>query len=446
MKLFKRTQSKEISEINKTKEAIKKEKQRLKKEQKKLKKLKYQRFINSKIIKIFFASEESNTSIKKQILNMLYYELLGAILCLMILYILSGGKNYFKIYHDLYKLIDTYDIITSNYYGKIDKQKLVDTATSSMVASIDDSYTSYSNKKETEDFEETVEGTYEGIGTTVTKDKEGKIIVYQVFEDTPAYKAGLKEKDIILKLDDMDFSKKPTGDIANYIKSSKNSKIKLTIIRDNQEKDLTIKRAKIKVPTVASKIIEKDNQKIGYINISIFSTVTGSQFKKELQKLEKKKINALIIDVRNNNGGYLKTATEVPSLFLKKGQVIYQLSGKYKKTKINDNTKEYRTYPVAVLVNRYSASASEILAAAMKESYNSYVVGTRTYGKGTVQKVKNLKDGTMIKFTVQKWLTPKGNWINKKGLTPTHSVELKDQKNDNQLEKAIELLIGDLTK
>ena len=446
MKLFKKNHSKEISEINKTKKTIKKEKQRLKKEQKKLKKLKYQRFLNSKIIKKIFDSEDSNTSIKKQILNMLYYELLGAILCLMILYILSGGKNYFKIYHDLYKLIDTYDIITSNYYGKIDKQKLVDTATSSMVASIDDSYTSYSDKKTTEDFEEAVEGTYEGIGTTVTKDKEGNIIVYKVFDDTPAQKAGLKENDIIIKIDDIDFTKKTSDDIANYIKSSTKSKIKLTVIRDNQEKDLTIKRAKIKVPTVASKIIEKNNQKIGYINISIFSVITGSQFKKELQKLEKQKIKALIIDVRNNNGGYLKTATEVPSLFLKKGQVIYQLSGKHKKTKIKDNTKEHRTYPIAVLVNKYSASASEILAAAMKESYNSYVVGTKTYGKGTVQKVKNLEDGTMIKFTVQKWLTPKGNWINKKGLTPTHSVELKDQKNDTQYEKAIELLLRDLTE
>lgn len=438
MKKGKKDTTKEMSEIKKSKQIIKKEKE-------KIKKIRFNKIKNSKFFKMILKFDNNN-SIRNQILNMLYYEFIGIILCLLILYILSGGKNYFKIYYELYKFIDTYDTITTNYYGKIDKKEMINSATSALVSNLDDSFTNYNNKKVTEDFEETIKGTYEGIGATVTTDKEKNIVVAEVFEDTPAAKAGLKAKDIIKMIDENDFSKKTSDDMANYVKSSKKSKIKITILRDNEEKEIIIKRGIIKVPTVTSKIIKKDNKKIGYLNISVFSTVTTNQFKAKLKKLEKENINALIIDVRNNNGGYLKTAGEISSMFLKKGKIIYQLSDKKGTTKERDKTKEHRTYPVAVLVNKYSASASEILAAAIKESYNGYVIGTKTYGKGTVQKVKNLKDGTMIKYTVQKWLTPKGNWINKKGLTPTNKIELKDTKNDNQLETTINILIDDLKK
>ena len=186
---------------------------------------------------------------------------------------------------------------------------------------------------------------------------------------------------------------------------------------------------------------KKENKKIVYIDISIFSSVTYEQFKKELTKLEKKGIRALIIDVRNDSGGYLSAVTDISSLFLKKGKIIYQLEDNNKKEVIKDKTKENRTYPIAVLVNTTSASASEILASAIKESYGGYVVGTQTYGKGTVQKTKKLSDGSMIKYTIQKWLTPNGNWINEEGVKPTDPVpyEIKDNV-DLQLEKALELV------
>ena len=450
MKFFKKNKHtpKEKKEIDKSKAIIRKEKEKIKKEKEKIKKLKQKIILNSKIFKKIFRIEDNNEnkSIKSQLFNMIYYELLGVILCLLVLFIITGGKNYFKLYFELNKLIDTYDTITSNYYGKIDKKKMIDSAVSSMVSNIDDSFTNYSNKKVTEDFEETVKGTYEGIGTTVMMDNEKNITIANVFDDSPAKKAGLQPKDIIKKIDDKDFSQKNVDDMANYVKSSKNSKIKLTILRDGKEKEIVLKRALIKVPTVSSKVIKKDNKIIGYINITVFSTVTTDQLKKELKKLEKEKIKALIIDVRNNNGGYLKTATEISSIFLKKGKVIYQLVDKKKVTKEKDATQEHRDYPIAILVNKYSASASEILAAAIKDSYNGYVVGTKTYGKGTVQKTKKLKDGTMLKFTVQKWLTPKGTWINNKGLEPTDKVEITNKEKDSQLEKATEILIGDLKK
>ncbi len=448
MKFLKKNKStpKERKEIDKSKAIIKKEKEKIKKEKEKIKKLKQKVILNSKIFKKIFRIEDNNEnkSIKSQLFNMIYYELLGALLCLIVLFIITGGKNYFKLYFELNKLIDTYDTITSNYYGKINKKKMIDSAVSSMVSNIDDSFTNYSNKKVTEDFEETVKGTYEGIGTTVMMDNEKNITIANVFDDSPAKKAGLKPKDIIKKIDDKDFSQKNVDDMANYVKSSNNSKIKLTILRDGKEKEIVLKRALIKVPTVSSKIIKKDNKIIGYINITVFSTVTTDQFKKELKKLEQAKINALIIDVRNNNGGYLKTATEISSIFLKKGKVIYQLVDKKKVTKEKDTTQEHRDYPIAILVNKYSASASEILAAAIKDSYKGHVVGTKTYGKGTVQKTKKLKDGTMLKFTVQKWLTPKGTWINNKGLEPTDKVEVTSKEKDSQFEKATDILIRDL--
>ncbi|MBR3162170.1 MAG: S41 family peptidase [Bacilli bacterium] len=441
--------TKEQNEIKKSKQIIKKEKEKIRQERQKIKKLKHQRIANSKLFKKIFKFNDNRTynSIKSQIFNLLYYEFLGVILCLLVLFILSGGKNYLKLYYELNKFIDIYDTLTSNYYGKIDKQELIDTAISSMVANINDGFTSYSDEEGTEEFEETVNGIYEGIGSTVSTDKEGKITIIEVFDDSPAQRAGLKEGDIIKKIDDKDFSKKTSEDMANYIKSSKNSKIKLTILREEQEQEITLKREKIRIPTVSSKIIENDNKKIGYINISIFSTITTNQFVKQLKKLEKEKIKALIIDVRDNNGGYLKTATEISNMFLKKGQIVYQLSDKSGTIKEKDRTKEHREYPVAILTNKNSASASEILAAAIKESYNGHVVGTRTFGKGTVQKTKKLNDGTMVKFTVQKWLTPKGTWINNKGLEPTDKVETTDNNDtdkDNQLDSAVDILIRDL--
>lgn len=455
MKLIRRKNKNDIDNqnniIKKSKEKIKNEKLKIKEERKKIKLEKKKKFYNSKlgkfIKKIFFIKEESidnPKTIKSQILSMIYFEIIGAIICLLILYALSGGKNYFKLYKELNKLIDIYDTITSEYYGSIDKDKLIDNAISSMIDGTDDIYTNYNDKNTTESFMENVSGIYEGIGATVSMDDNENIIVVSIFSNSPASKAGLKENDIILKVDDEDYTEKTSTDVANYIKTNENDKIKLTILRENQEKDITITRNKVEVPTTTSKIIEKENKKIGYISISIFSSITNEQFEKELKELEKNKIDGLIIDVRDNNGGYLSTVTDICNLFLKKGKIIYQLQDESGTQKIKDDTSENRTYPIAVLVNKSSASASEILASAIKESYGGYVVGTNTYGKGTVQKTKTLSDGTMIKYTIQNWLTPKGNWINEKGVTPTDYIELDtSSEEDNQLSKALDLIVTD---
>lgn len=377
---------------------------------------------------------------KESLISAIYYQITGALLCLAILFYLSGGKNYIKLYKELNKVIDTYDTITKNNYSKVDKKDLTDVAINAMLESVEDKYTNYSDEEETNTFIQNVEGYYEGIGITVKTDKNGKIIIVTVFDNSPAKEAGLKANDIITKINGEDLTGKTSNDLVDYIKDNKNKKIKLTVLRNEQEKEITITTNKVTVPTVSSKIIDEEN-KIGYIKITIFSSVTETQFKKELESLEKKKINALIIDVRNNSGGYLNVVTNISSMFLTKGKVIYQLQDDSKTTKIKDKTSEKRTYPVAIVTNRASASASEILAGAMKESYNAIVVGTNTYGKGTVQKTKKLQDGSMIKYTIEKWLTPSGKWIEEVGISPTEYIEYDSSKNiDNQLDKTIELL------
>lgn len=454
MKLFsnkkKKEEEKTSSKIKKAKDIIKKEKQKIKLEKRKLKEEKLKRFSSSKLghllKKIFLIDANKPRTLKEQILSIVYFELMGAIMCLILLFAISGGKNYIKLYAELSKLIDVYDTITTDYYGNIDKKNLVDSAISSMVASVDDTFTNYSSESGTEEFMENIEGTYEGIGASVSVDENNNIYVVEVFEDGPAEKAGLKAKDIILKVDNKDFTGKSSDDVAQYIKTSNNNKVTLTISRSNQIKQIKINRQKIATPTVTTKLLEESNKKIGYISISIFTSVTTEQFEKKLTSLEKKNIDALIIDVRNNSGGYLTTATDITSLFLEKGKTIYQLSNSSGITKIKDKTKEKRTYPIAVLINKESASASEILAAAIKESYNGHIVGVNSYGKGTVQKTKQLSDGSMIKYTIEKWLTPKGNWIDEKGVKPTEYVEYDITKKDNQLEQAITILIRDLTK
>ena len=372
--------------------------------------------------------------------------LLGAFSVISILTIIFKGKNFIKIGRELDKFASAYEVILDNYYGEIDKKKLVDSAIEGMVNSVGDVYTSYSDSETSENFNTMVNGEYEGIGCLILKVDEG-ITVYHVYEDSPADKAGLKEKDIIIKADNKDTKNMSLEDLSTYIRENKSKEVTLKVLRNGAEKELTIKKSTVQIPSVTSELIEKNNKKIGYIGISLFSSVTGKQFHKQLEKLEHDEIDSLIIDVRGNSGGYLTTVVNISSYLLPKGKTIYQVELNGKKTKYKDETKEHREYPIAILIDNGSASASEILASVIKESYKGYVVGVNSYGKGTVQQVSKLKDGSTIKYTIENWLTPKGNWINKVGVTPTNEVELNEtyykepiKENDNQLEEAIKLL------
>ncbi len=392
--------------------------------------------------------KESDLYTSREVVTVMLFSIgIGILLCFGLISLFTG-KNYLAVTRDLKKVVDTYYAIVDNYYGELDKDSLIDGAVEGMISSVGDSFTSYSDTDSAISFNETINGTYEGVGLSIATLNDGTITVIEVFDDSPAYKAGIKVGDIILKVDGESYEGKSGSDISNYVKNSGKDKVILTIKRDDKEEDITVNLSKVDIPYVSGEILEKDGKKIGYIDISLFSSNSYKQFKNKLDKLEKDNIDGLIIDVRDNSGGYLTSVTDICNLFLEKGKVIYQLEDSKGKVKKKDTTKEKRSYDVVVLINGASASASEILASAIKESYGGEVVGTNSFGKGTVQQTKKLLDGSMIKYTTQKWLTPDGNFINEIGVTPTKEVELDSKyfenpihENDNQLQEAINLII-----
>ena len=397
-------------------------------------------------IKLSKNKEKDLYNVKEVIIVMIFSVGIGFLMCFGIISIFTG-KNYFKVTRDLDKVIDTYYVIVDNYYGDLDKNTIIDGAVEGMISSVGDTFTTYTNTGDTETFDETIKGSYEGIGCSVATYNDGKIVVIEIFEDSPADTSGLKVGDIITKMDGESLEGKTGTDVSNYIKNSGKNKVVLTVVRDNEEKEVTINLSKVDIPYVSGEVIEKNSKKVGYIKISLFANNSYKQFKSKLEKLEKENIDSLIIDVRDNSGGYLTSVTDICNLFLEKGKVIYQLQDENGTVKKKDTTKEKRTYDIAVLINGSSASASEILASAIKESYKGIVVGQNSYGKGTVQQTKKLLDGSMIKYTTQKWLTPDGNFINEIGVKPTNEVILSEDyyknpsiETDNQLQEALSLL------
>jgi carboxyl-terminal processing protease len=352
-----------------------------------------------------------------------------------------------KLEPELQEIIDTYNSIRNNYYKDINKDELINSAIKGMLDTLDDPYSTYMSGSETTAFNERMQGNYQGIGAEISLDKEGNVIVLKTFKDAPSEKAGLLPLDIIKEVNGKATKGLTTIETAEMLKGVAGTEVSIKILRGTEEKDYTLKREKVSLSSVTSQVFEKNNKKIGYITIEIFSDNTYDQFKKALLNLETQKINSLIIDVRDNSGGYLSRVSEIVSLFLDKTKVIYQLKDKTSTKKIYSFTKEKREYPVAVLINEYSASASEILAGAMKESYNADIVGVNSFGKGTVQQTFTLATGGMVKYTTQKWLTPKGNWINKVGIEPTTKISQSEDyykepkiEKDIQLQKAIEIL------
>jgi len=363
-------------------------------------------------------------------------------------------QNQTTLPNELKEFVETYNNIKDGYYVEVDKDKLLDAGIKGMIDFLGDKYSVYMDEEETKNFEEEVEGKYVGIATEIAikyLDEEDitkfDIIISRPFENGPAYKAGLRKDDKLLKVNDEDITNLPLTKVASKIKGIAGTKVKITVERDGKILDFDVTREEVELDSATSKMFEKDNKKIGYIKLDIFAANTANQFEKQLIKLESEKIDSLIIDVRDNSGGYLSTVTDIASMFLDKSKKIYQLDTRGKVESIYSKTTASRSYPITVLINEYSASASEILAGALLESYGAEVVGVNSYGKGTVQQAYQLESGATVKYTIQKWLTPNGNWINEKGITPTVKVEqdlkyydtLNDE-DDTQLQKALELL------
>lgn len=390
-------------------------------------------------------NSKSKFSLSETITIMIVSILVGILLGSSISYV-DDNVAIIKMPKELEEFIATYKDITANYYDKTNKKELINSAIKGMVDSLDDPYSDYMVNDASTTFNETVDGEYAGIGATVTFDGEFASI-YEVYDNSPSKKAGLKKGDKIIEVDGKKTEGLQLSDISNLIKGKSGTIVTIKVLRDDEEKEFKVKRSKISIPSVTSKVIEKDNKKIGYIGMDVFAANTDEQFKKQLLSLEKKNIDSLIIDVRNNPGGHLLQVTNIIELFTKKNKVIYQIEKKNSVKKIKDTTKESRDYDIVLLVNHSSASASEVLSSALKETYGAKIVGLKTYGKGTVQSSYKLDDGSTLKYTTQKWLTAKGTWVNEKGIQPDYEVELDSkfyekpsQESDNQLQKAIEIL------
>lgn len=343
------------------------------------------------------------------------------------------------------KVINTFNDIKENYYKDVKDETLINGAISGMLNALGDPYAAFIDTS-SNNFDVMLEGNYEGIGIEVFNNDKEEIEILTVFDNSPASRAGLKPKDIITKLNNESVKGKSTTELVNKIKKLKNAEFTLMVMRGEDEIKVTVKREQIELSSVRSKTFKEQDKTIGYMRIDIFSLSTYSQFKAQLEKLEKDKMDSLIIDVRGNSGGHLVTVSNILSLFLDKSHVIYQTQKKENIEKFYSTGKTTKTYPIVVLTDGSSASASELLAATLKEEYGATTIGKTTYGKGTVQELKDV-DHNEYKFTTKKWLTPKGNWINEKGVTPDIEVDLDQaylnnpsDETDKQLQKALEYL------
>lgn len=337
----------------------------------------------------------------------------------------------------LKEFLKVYSSLDENYYEDIDKTKMIDAAIAAMLKYLGEDYSTYLNQTETDSLSNKLSGTFKGIGISITNGNE----IVKVYEDTPAFKAGLKENDKIIRINDTDTEGKNQIEVANLIDKTKENT--LVVSRDGAELTFKVIPEEINTP-LTTQVYEKNDKKIGYIYIEAFTEKVGEEFKKSLEDLEQQGITSLIIDVRENTGGYLKGATEIASLFLEKGKNIYSLEGKDGVTTYKDETDEKRDYPIILLINENTASASEVLAAALQDSYGAKLVGKISYGKGKVQQTKKLEDGSMVKYTSARWLTPEGECIDGFGLAPHYEEDIVQNEDgtytDNQLNKAIELL------
>ena len=340
---------------------------------------------------------------------------------------------------NLAELYKAYDEIKSNYYSTVDLGALVDAGIKGMFSYLGDPYTTYLDKDQTDNLTNSLSGTYQGIGVKISvNNEENKIVISEVYDNTPAKSVGLAVGDVIVKVNDNVVADMESSEVTKLIKSSE--EVKLVVNRDGNDLDFTLNTSKLYNPSVEDKIIDGDNgNKIGYLKISKFNETAYEQFYEKLNKIEVDGINSLIIDLRDNTGGYLSAATKISELFLQKGKIIYSLNEQSSTKTTYDETDDERNYKVYILVNGNSASASEILAAALRDSYGAKLVGTTTYGKGKVQKTSKLSDGTMYKYTSAKWLTPSGECIDGVGLKPDIEISNGDELlKDLVLEKAIE--------
>ena len=324
------------------------------------------------------------------------------------------------------------------YGDDVKNEDLQDMSLKGYVAGLGDPYSVYYDKEETEELLDSTEGKYAGIGALMAQDQETlEITVQEVYKDTPAEEAGMKEGDVLLSVDGDDVTGMSLSEVVDLVKGEENTKVSVTVRRAGGNVDLEMTRKIVETQTVETEM--KDGG-VGYLKITEFDTVTYEQFQNGLESLEEAGMTGLVVDLRDNPGGNLDTVCQILDLLLPEGTIFYteDKNGERVDTKTSDEEHQF-TKPMAVLVNGGSASASEVFSGAVQDYGIGTIIGTQTYGKGIVQTLYSLSDGSCLKLTTAQYFTPDGRNIHGEGITPDIVLEkTADDQRDNQLEKAVE--------
>ena len=346
------------------------------------------------------------------------------------------------------KIAELKKLIDKNYLHDVDEEELQEGIYKGYISGLDDPYSVYYDEEETKSFYETTEGEYDGIGAVLSQNMDtGIITLVQIYDDSPAMKAGLQDEDILYKVDKEEVTGEDLTEVVSHIKGEKGTTVDITVLRgeENEEVTVTVTRDTIQAQTVEYRMLE-DN--LGYIAVSEFDSVTYDQYQQALEDLQNQGMQGLIVDLRNNPGGNLSTVCDMLDLMLPEGLIVYTEDKDGNRQEMTSDGEHQFNLPMTVLMNGNSASASEIYAGAIQDYGLGKIVGTQSYGKGVVQQIFDLKDGTCVKLTIAEYFTPNGRNINGEGITPDVEVEYeKDENNpdaDNQLEKAMEILKSEL--
>ncbi len=335
------------------------------------------------------------------------------------------------------------ELIDAKYLGDVDDSELEEGIYKGLVSGLEDPYSVYYDEEETKSMMESNEGEYCGIGAVLTRNMDTGIITLVQIYDSPAMEAGLEADDILYKVEDKEVTGEDLTEVVSHIKGKKGTEVQLTVLRgdDNKEVTVTAVRNTVQVQTVKH---EMKNDGIGYLAVSEFDLVTYEQYKEALADLENQGMKGLVVDLRNNPGGNLETVCDILDLMLPEGLIVYTEDKEGNRDEKKSDEENQFCLPMVVLMNGNSASASEIYAGAIQDYGTGKIVGTQSYGKGVVQQIFMLKDGTSVKLTIAEYFTPKGRNINGKGISPDVEVEYeRNEENpdaDNQLDKAMEVL------
>ena len=346
------------------------------------------------------------------------------------------------------KLSGIQALIQKEYIGEVDEDALQTGICQGYVGALGDPYSAYYDEEQTSALMETTQGEYGGIGVVLTQNLDtGVTTASSVYEDSPAMKAGMKDGDIIYQVEGRDVSGMALEEISGSIKGEKGTTVEITVLRgeEREEVTLTITRDTIQAETVKTRILEDE---IGYLAISEFDSVTLEQYREGLAELTAQGMEGLIVDLRGNPGGNLDTVCEILDLMLPEGLIVYTEDKDGNRQEFTSDEAQEVQVPLAVLVDGNSASASEIYAGAIQDYGIGQIVGTKTYGKGVVQTIYDLKDGTSLKLTVAEYFTPNGRNIDGEGITPdvevTYQRNENDPEADNQLDRAVETLQNEM--